>query len=218
MKIEDSILLKVESDDIENGTVIIPNYVKRIGYHAFQNCTSLTAINIPDTIIFIDAYAFEKCTNLQTIHMSDSVTHIEPYAFAYCENLRKINIPKNIKYIGLGAFYECSNLIKKGNYKICEIIQDKDNVTYSCDGTIFEIGKQMPIYDNVDDWKRGYHYCENFYQVFNYCGGDFNDIALFEVELGDIVKKYSFDTMSKHCVTNTIKLIRQIPWNEAFDD
>lgn len=49
--------------------------------------------------------------------------------------------------------------------------------------------------------------------IFNCYYGNLNDIALFEIEAGDIIKK---DVVDDLYVTNTIKLVRQIPWREAL--
>ena len=219
MKIEGTTLVTVSNEDIENGTFIIPDGIIEIDSFAFYNCTHLKSINIPDSVTVIEDYVFDNCTNLQSIYIPNSVTYIGSWAFQYCTNLESITIPKSLKYIGVGAFANCKKLIKKGKYKACNIIRDGDNITYSCRGTIFEIGKQMPVIDDIEGCNIGYDYFENLYDIFNYYYGyyydDLNNIALFEVEPGDIIEKNADDSK---CVTNTIKLVRQIPWNEAFGD
>ena len=71
-------------------------------------CTD-TDIKIPsvyngDVVKRIDRRAFEDCSSLKSITIPDSVTSIGEYAFSDCINLKSITIPKNTKIIGLQAF------------------------------------------------------------------------------------------------------------------
>ena len=196
-------------------SVHIPDGVTYIDNWTFRHCTDLESIDIPDSVQWIGDLAFEGCTDLKSINIPNGVTEIGACAFANCKSLESINIPNSIKRIGDGAFANCKNLIKKGKYKACDIIRDGDNIIYSCRDTEYEIGKQMPVINNIKCCKRGYHYVDNLYDVFNYWHGNLNDIALFEIEPGDIVEKELVDNIY---VTNTIKLVRRIPWNEVFED
>ena len=193
--------------------IYIPDSVTYIGYSAFYNCENLESINIPDNITYIDKCTFKDCTNLKSINIPDSVTEIRDWAFRNCINLTSINMSKNIECICENAFADCPNLIKKGNFKACNIIRDENKIMYSCRGTIFEIGKQMHVINNIECGKIGYHYCENLYDIFNYYHGDLNNIALFEIEPGNVIIKDKYDSK---CITNTMTLVRQIPWNEVF--
>ena len=58
-----------------------------IGEKAFENCTRITDIKIPNTIIIIGESAFENCTGLTDITIPSSVTTIAQSAFAGCSNL-----------------------------------------------------------------------------------------------------------------------------------
>ena len=196
-------------------SVHIPDGVTYIDNWTFRHCTNLQSINIPDSVQWIGDLAFEGCEDLEYINVPNSVTHIGTCAFGNCKSLNSINIPNSVTYIGEYAFTNCENLIKKGNFKACDIICDENKITYSYRDTEYDIGRQMPIIDNIKCFRRGYHYVKNLYDVFNYWYGNLNDIALFEVEPGDVVEKELVDDIY---VTNTIKLVRRIPWNEAFED
>ena len=53
------------------------NYsVTSIGSSAFENCTSLTSITIPNSVTIIGISAFQNCTSLTSITLGNSVTSI----------------------------------------------------------------------------------------------------------------------------------------------
>ena len=81
-----------------------------IGNYAFSQCTSLTSINIPDSVISIGEYTFNDCSSLTSINIPDSVTSIGEYAFYYCTSLTSINIPNTVQSIGQVAFDNCTSL------------------------------------------------------------------------------------------------------------
>ena len=78
-----------------NGTeiteLVIPfKEVEMIGEYAFQDCTSLTSVTIPDSVTSIGYRAFRECTSLTSVTIPDSVTSIESYAFEYCTSLAEV--------------------------------------------------------------------------------------------------------------------------------
>lgn len=68
MKIENNVLVKIESEDIINGTVVIPDSVTSIGKWAFYGCSGLTSIAIPDSVKSIGDCAFEDCRSLSEVY------------------------------------------------------------------------------------------------------------------------------------------------------
>ena len=81
--------------------------VTGIGQHAFENCTNLTSVTIPNTITSIDYCTFYNCTGLINISIPNSVTSIDSGSFSYCRNLTSINIPNSVASLGVEAFYNC---------------------------------------------------------------------------------------------------------------
>lgn len=64
--------------------------LKEIGQMAFQNCSSLTSINIPDGMTSIGFSSFEGCSGLTSVTIPNSVTRISGGAFYKCTGLKDI--------------------------------------------------------------------------------------------------------------------------------
>ncbi len=82
--------------------VIINEGVTSIEEYAFQNCTGLTSIDIPNSVTWIGDYAFYGCTGLTNIIIPNSVTTIGYYAFQGCTGTLTINCD-----IPNGDGYDC---------------------------------------------------------------------------------------------------------------
>ena len=81
-----------------------------IGNYAFQNCSSLTFLNIPNSVTSIGNYAFIGCTRLTSVTIPNSVTSIRGGAFSGCSSLTSVTIPNSVTSIGEEAFKSCSSL------------------------------------------------------------------------------------------------------------
>lgn len=100
------------SNTYENGKGIITfdGEIKAIGNSAFSGCSSLTSVNIPDSVTTIEVGAFYDCSSLTSVTIPDSVTSIGNHTFGYCKSLTSINIPDSVTSIGSYAFSSCSSL------------------------------------------------------------------------------------------------------------
>ena len=85
------------STDIELPSVIDGKSVTSIGKSAFDWCTSLTDVTIPDSVTSIGQYAFSNCTSLTNVTIPDSVTSIGGGAFIGCTSLTEIIVDSNNK-------------------------------------------------------------------------------------------------------------------------
>ena len=124
-KINDKTVISLDGGDYRNHTwtgaftnctgltgVEIPNTIIEIGKDAFEGCTGLKNITIPDSVTVIENNAFKNCTGLKNITIPDSVTKIGDDAFYGCVGLTNITFSKNLSLIGSSAFYNCSGLTK----------------------------------------------------------------------------------------------------------
>ena len=81
-----------------------------IGIRAFQNCSSLTSITMPNSVTSIGSWAFGYCISLTSVTIGSGVTTIEGSAFWKCNRLKSVEIPDSVTSIGNNAFYWCNSL------------------------------------------------------------------------------------------------------------
>ena len=91
-------------------TVNLSDSLTSIGSTAFQDCSSLTTVNLPDSLISIGNYAFQYCSLLTTVNLPDSLISIGSAAFHTCSSLTTVNLPDSLTSIGSSAFNGCSSL------------------------------------------------------------------------------------------------------------
>ena len=81
-----------------------------IVHTAFEGCSSLTSVVIPDSVEHIGNFAFEGCSSLISIVIGNRVTSIDENAFLGCSSLTSIVIPDSVRWIEKEAFRNCSSL------------------------------------------------------------------------------------------------------------
>ena len=95
------------ADDTE---VTVPETVIDIAPFAFENCSRLEKIRLPNGLKTIGEGAFAGCRALQDIHLPPSLISIGKNAFSNCRNLRELVMPANIVQLGDGIFKDCGML------------------------------------------------------------------------------------------------------------
>ena len=103
-------------------SVTIPNTVSTIAGYSFRNCTGLTSLNIPNSVTFLGLRAFYSCKGLTNLIVPNSVTTIADEVFYGCSSLTSLVIGNSVNYIGSDAFYGCNSLTS--------IIVDSTNPKY----------------------------------------------------------------------------------------
>ncbi len=96
------------SDCSSLSIVEIPDTLDTIGSHAFDNCSALKNVDFPDSLKTIDSYAFNNCSALASVEFPDSLETIGTYAFNNCSALTSIELPDSLETIGTYAFKDCS--------------------------------------------------------------------------------------------------------------
>ena len=100
----------------ESGNVSIPSSlggcnVTVIGNGAFDDCTGLTSVTIPNSVTTIDDDAFINCTGLTSLAIPNSVTSIGDWAFYGCTRLTSVTIPSSLTGIGDYVFGGCYGIM-----------------------------------------------------------------------------------------------------------
>lgn len=91
-------------------SIEIPETVTVIGEAAFGGCSNLTSITIPNSVTMLEEMMFVYCSSLTSITLPNTITTIGKAMFGYCTNLRSVTIPNSVTTIGNQAFFECNKL------------------------------------------------------------------------------------------------------------
>lgn len=96
------------------GSVIFHDGITEIQERAFGYCTHLEGettggyLTLPSSLTTLDNGAFQDCTSLLAVDMSKTaVTTIPENLFAHCGKLSAITLPENLQTIGEWAFTTC---------------------------------------------------------------------------------------------------------------
>ena len=127
--------------------------VTHIGTTAFEGCTSLGNVVIPDNVTSIGDYAFRECTSLSSITLSESITKISSFLFAGDIKLKNVVIPSGVTEIDRGAFSGCTNM---GSLTV--LPTTPPNLEYSYDtfatmgGKIYVKAESLNAYRTASGW------------------------------------------------------------------
>ena len=91
-------------------TITLPNNITNISDNAFHRCINLTTITIPNSVLSIGGAAFMDCHHLTSITIPENVTSIGDSAFENCDKLKSFTIPNSVTSIGERLFWDCDSL------------------------------------------------------------------------------------------------------------
>lgn len=80
------------------------NKLKHINDSAFEQCTKITDIHLPETVLTIGQRAFSGCTNVENLSLNYGLTEIKAEAFSYIKKITEIYIPQTVTLLSSTAF------------------------------------------------------------------------------------------------------------------
>ena len=72
--------------------------VETFGIACFNNCTSLTSVNLPNSIKTLPDNVFSSCTSLVEFTIPNSVETVGKHILSYCTSLKVIRMGSSLKY------------------------------------------------------------------------------------------------------------------------
>lgn len=91
-------------------TVQLPNGISVVTNYMFRGCTSLESIQLPNSITEIGQHTFENCTKLTQIELPDELVTVQTSAFQN-SGLTSVKMPSKVKNIFASAFENCASLV-----------------------------------------------------------------------------------------------------------
>ena len=84
-----------------SGSYTVPAGTKFIKTGAFRDCTNLTQVTLPDSLLELGNYAFYNCKNLKEIKLPSNLQTIGEVALSNCDSLLELVIPASVTKAGL---------------------------------------------------------------------------------------------------------------------
>lgn len=134
--------------------IVLPEGVTTIARSAFWGCSSLSRIDLPEGVTTIGHSAFYGCEKLSSVKLPNSLTTIEGFAFSGCNGLT-ITIPDNVESMSMLTFSDCTKL---SEINIPKKITAINNATFSGCVSL----RNMIIPDNIQSiGGRAFEYCSH---------------------------------------------------------
>ena len=130
----------------------IPNSVTSIKIAAFENCYSLSSLEIPNSVTNIGGWVFSWC-NMSSIVIPNSVISIGEMAFNNCHSLTSVVISNSVTSIGKAAFQDCDNLTTVRVDIDEPLTIDANTFTNRTNATLYIPYGKKSAYKNANYWK-----------------------------------------------------------------
>ena len=88
--------------------VTLSEGIETIDSYAFNGCTALTSITIPESTTTVGG--FKGCTSLSSVTLGSNVTDLATDTFSGCTSLTGITIPSGVSGVSQGCFSNCTAL------------------------------------------------------------------------------------------------------------
>ena len=163
----------------------LPEGLVNIGMGAFSGCSQLSSVAIPDGVTYIGSQAFANNARLAEVAWSPDIalTTIGDMAFANCGSLTRFDVPRNVSYLNGSAFFGANGMrmfsVAAGNGHF-----------YADGGVLFDItGDTLVAYPA--GLSGGYDLPENVTRIGTHA---FGYARLTDIDLGNVqtIDRYAF--------------------------
>ena len=90
--------------------VVLPDGLLDVGSMAFRGCASLQQAFLPTSVTTVGTGTFTGCTALREVTLPDGLASIGNYAFSYCKSVTAVTVPATVTSIGYMAFEGCTGI------------------------------------------------------------------------------------------------------------
>ena len=121
-----------------------------LGFLAFDGCSSLSKIIIPESVIDIGFMAFYGCSRLTEITIPDSIKEIKYRTFQNCSNLISITLPNSVKKMAEDSFVNCNSLKNvyytgsESEWNSISVVSNNDDIEFLKNATI-QFNYEVPV-------------------------------------------------------------------------
>ena len=85
-------------------SIYLNNNLKHINDNAFSQCSKITNITLPESMLTVGRGAFSGCSNIENISLNYGLSEIHEEAFAYLKKVTEIYIPQTVTLLSATAF------------------------------------------------------------------------------------------------------------------
>ena len=126
-----------------------------IGSSAFDGCSSLTSVTIPNSVTSIGDYPFLNCSSLDTLNFLANVETIAKSVISGCYNLKSLAISSSVTSIEDSAFASCKNIRVITCYATTP--PDITSTTFAnYDATLYVPASCVDVYSSTIYWRYFY--------------------------------------------------------------
>jgi len=92
--------------------ITVSDGIERLEHSAFNDCSSLMEISLPNSLKSIGPFAFSRCISLANVDIPNGVTKLFGTAFDYCDSLESAKISDGITVVEKFTFSGCKQLAR----------------------------------------------------------------------------------------------------------